>query len=535
MNKRKTLFYTIIFTIIFMIGWGVFCIFRTSNNINATNNIETTKYGAYLAAQHAIYVNDFETAPDLVKDFSDVEYQTVRDTRMLAEFLGGQIPNNVETLANEQNPASRMIYDTYLVQNDKWDELYKRYKSNKSAVYTPWRVWSAIAVDRITETQKHIDSLDFNASWRAFIRGQIYAEQGRADKAAAAFTSVTPEFMNVNDYLYIMSFYTAHNMVEAAEKLRQDFSSNPGGMFMADYDNIPKWEDFSGIKNQLAFSVIQNISHNNIMLYSDLSVLMMRFAQIIGPETPFFKNMVNYYLGQFFANTGGNYAKYMSNIDKDSPFYLFAKMRTDNSPKQLKKILNEYPLFIPALNKLVAYHTAMGDRRGALRILNRAMRNKKISGAGRAYIMKRRALVNLLFGDIDAAQRDIHDAARILTVDNEILSIQARIWAAQGREIENAYDYAMTLIKQNPTDVVAWDTIAVVVGVREGNDAALEILEKVGGTANTCSALFEHLGDAYATKGDKPAAHAAYMRAVELSDDGLSIVPKIKKKIRKIK
>ena len=324
--------------------------------------------------------------------------------------------------------------------------------------------------------------MDSNPSWRAFIRGQIYAEQGNIEKAAGAFANVAPEFMNTNDYLYVMSFYRANNMDDAAEKLRKDFSSNPGGMFMANYDDIPDWKSFVGPKNQLAFGLIQNVSHTQIMLYSDLSVLMLRFAQIIGPETRLFQNTINYYLGQFFANMGGNYGKYMNDIDKDSPFYLFAQMRMDDSPKQLKKILDKYPLFVPALNKLVAYHTAMGDRRGAVHIINRAIKNNKISDFGRAYLVKRRALVNLVFDNLNAAQRDVHEASKIVDVDSEILSIQARIWAAQGREIENAYDYAMAMIKKNPTDVVAWDTVAVVVGVREGNEAALEILENVGGT-----------------------------------------------------
>lgn len=535
MTKRKTLFYVIIFIISFMVGWGIFHAMRSNYNDNATGTIETTKYGAFLAAQHAIYVNDFETVPEFVKDFADVKYDNVKNTRILAEFLGGKIPMDVKDIATDQNPASRLIYDAYLAQNGRWDEMYKRHKSDKSAIYAPLRIWPAIAIDRRTETLKYIDSLEFNPSWKAFIRGQIYAEQGDKDAAAGAFANVSPDFMNINDYMYVMSFYRAHDMVAEAEKLHSDFTSNPGGMFMSDYDNIPDWENFRGTKNQLAFSLIQNVSHNQIMLYSDLSVLMLRFAQIIGPETPIFKNMINYYLGQFFANMGGNYAKYIDSIDKDSPFYLFGKMRGNNSPKQLKRILDKHPLFIPALNKLVAHHTAAGDRRSALRILNRAARNDKISGAGRAYIMKRRALVHLLFGDLNSAQRDIHDAAKVLTVDSEILSIQARIWAAQEREIENAYDYAMTMIKQNPTDVVAWDTVAIVVGVREGNDAALEILEKVGGTANNCSSLFEHLGDAYVKTGDKPGARAAYTRAIELSDDGLVIVPKIMKKLRKIK
>jgi len=518
-----------------MVGWGAFSILRNNYTAELTNTIETNKYGAFLAAQHAIYVNDFEMVPELVKNFADVQYDSVKNTRILAEFLSGKIPSDIEKFADDKKPASRIIYDAFLAQKGRWNELYKRHNTEKSAIYASLRIWPAIAIDRRTETLKYIDSLDFNPSWKAFIRGQIYAEQGNTEKAAGAFANVSPDFININDYLYIMSFYRAHNMNDAADKLRSDFSSTPGGMFMADYDNIPDWETFKGIKNELAFSLVQNVSHNQIMLYSDLSVLMLRFAQIIGPESPVFRNMVNYYLGQFFANTGGNYAKYMDTIDKDSPFYLFGKMRTDNSPKQLKQILNKYPLFIPALNKLVAHYTAAGDRRGALRIINRAIKNKKISGAGRAYIMKRRALVHLLFGDLNAAQRDIHEVSKVLTVDSEILSIQARIWAAQGREIENAYDYAMTLIKQNPTDIMAWDTIAVVVNAREGNDAALEILEKVGGTANSCSSLFEHLGDAYAANGDKPAARAAYTRAIELSDDGLSIVPKIMKKLRKIK
>lgn len=535
MTRRKTLFYVIFFIIIFMVGWGAFSFFRNNYSDNTTNTIQTTKYGAFLAAQHAIYVNDFETVPELIKDFNDVQYDSVKNTRILAEFLGGQIPTDVKDIANDKNPASRLIYDAYLAKNDRWDELYKRHNTEKSAIYAPLRIWPAIAIDRRTETLKYIDSMDSNSSWKAFIRGQIYAEQGDAEAAAGAFANVGTEFMNINDYMYVMSFYRAYGMNEAAEKLRNDFSSNPGGMFMADYDDIPDWKNFRGIKNALAFSLVQNVSHSQIMLYSDLSVLMLRFAQIIGPRTPMFQNMINYYLGQFFANMGGNYAKYMDAIDKDSPFYLFGKMRTNNSPKQLKKILDKHPLFIPALNNLVAHHTAAGDRRGALRIINRAMRHKKISGAGRAYIMKRRALVHLLFGDLNSAQRDIHDAAKVLTVDSEILSIQARIWAAQGREIENAYDYAMAMIKQNPTDIVAWDTVAVVVGAREGNDAALEILEKVGGTANTCSSLFEHLGDAYVINGDKSAARDAYKRAIELSDDGLSIVPKIMKKIQKIK
>ena len=141
----------------------------------------------------------------------------------------------------------------------------------------------------------------------------------------------------------------------------------------------------------------------------------------------------------------------------------------------------------------------------------------------------------MMFGDLERAQSDIHDVSKMQIIDPEILMIQARIWAAQNREIENAYNYAMAMVKRDPMDVVAWDTVAVVVGVREGSGAALEILEKIGGAADTCSALFEHLGDAYIATGKNDLARDAYNRAIELAEDGLVIVPNIKKKIRKIK
>ena len=106
---------------------------------------------------------------------------------------------------------------------------------------------------------------------------------------------------------------------------------------------------------------------------------------------------------------------------------------------------------------------------------------------------------------------------------------------SENREIETAYDYAMMLIKQNPADIMAWDTLGRVVAKREGVAAALEVLSRVGEVSASCSSLFDHLGDLYIQSGDKQAAKNAYLRAIELSDDGLVIVSEIKKKLRKIK
>ena len=119
-------------------------------------------------------------------------------------------------------------------------------------------------------------------------------------------------------------------------------------------------------------------------------------------------------------------------------------------------------------------------------------------------------------------------------MDIEVIALQSQIWAAQNREIEDAYQYAMAMIKKNPADVIAWDVLGQVVLVREGYGPAMEIYERVGATANTCSSLFEHLGDLYARGGRKELAVRAYKRAIELSSDGRVVVPFIEKKLNKL-
>ena len=122
-----------------------------------------------------------------------------------------------------------------------------------------------------------------------------------------------------------------------------------------------------------------------------------------------------------------------------------------------------------------------------------------------------------------------------MPLDGEILALQAKIWAARGRNIEDAYDYAMTLIRQDPTDIMAWDTLGVVITVREGAAPALDVIVRVADVAASCSSLFEHLGDLYVALGDDRLARDAYLRAIDLSDDGLVIVPELQKKLRKLK
>ncbi|MDE6477781.1 MAG: hypothetical protein K2L94_00865, partial [Alphaproteobacteria bacterium] len=346
------------------------------------------------------------------------------------------------------------------------------------------------------------------------------------------------DFMNINDYQYLMSFYRAHDMNDAADKLRNDFAQRPGSMFMLTYDDVPAWETFAGTRNQLAFSLVQNVSHTQVMMYSDLALLLLRFAQMTHTGAGDNADTIHYYLGQYFYNNNGDYAAHFSAISPSSPFYIFGQLRRADKTGDmalLQQAVTANPLFVPGINKLVAHYVQHGDKKNALRVLNRALGADDLTGIGRAFFLKGRAQVYLLFNELDNAQRDIHDAAAILPMDGDILALQAKIWAAQNRELDNAYDYAMALVRQNPTDIAAWDTLGCVVAVREGVDAALDVLARVGEVAGSCSSLFEHLGDLYSASGNKTLARDAYMRAIDLSADGLTVVPVLEKKLRKLK
>lgn len=505
---------------------------------NEKSVIPTTQYGAFLAAQHALYVNDLENMAKFSDVLTATEYAAVKNTKMLADFLSGKIPADAKTLKSEKDTVAKFVYDAYLLSQDKWKEFHNRHKADKSALAAPFRIWSAIANDWRTNTFKFIDGLPTNDSWKSFVCGQIYAELGDIDKANIEFAKVHPDFMNLNDYMYLMSFYNHFGLYEDARILREDFVARPGGLFMANFDNFPAWETFAGYKNQLVFSLIQSVSHTQAMMHSDLAMLFLCFAQATTPDVTQNSDAANYYLGQYFYVNNGDYQAYFDKIRSKSPFKLFAKLRLaerNGDIDQLLDILDDNPLFVPAIHSAVSKSIQNDNRRLALRIVNRALDIEDLGEIGRSFLYKTRAQINYTFGDLKDAQADLRTASKVLGADSDILSLQAKIWAAQNREIENAYDYAMRLVRQNPSDVFAWDTLGRVVAARESADAALELLSKVGEVSNTCSSLFEIMGDLYEQTGDCDRAQSAYQRAIELSDDGMVIVPKLERKIRKLK
>ena len=508
--------------------------------ITPRGKIPTTSYGAFLAAQHALYTNNFDKTAEFLEYVDDGarEYKSVEEMRVLTDFLNGKIPDDIKNLEKQKTIISRIIADSYLVQNDRWADVYSKHKNDRIRLMAPFRVWSGVALNRITETLKFIDKTDTNPSWQAFLRGQVYAERGNIKKAVAAFADVKPEFMNMNDYLYLMSFYKHNNLTAEANMLRTKFTTKPGSMFMINFTDTPDWSVYSGYKNQLAFNLVQTVAHTQSMNHSDLSLLLLHFAQNVAVKNQVQSDAVNYHAGLYMLSNMGNYQKYFSKIDKQSPYYPFVNLRLAEINRDMtavRRAIDAQPLFMPAVNQLVGWQTQDNDKKGALRTIDKSLQNTDISTSAKAYLHKMRAEVNFIFGDTDAAQKDIDSATILLQKpDPDVFSIQARIWAARGENLDKAYAYSLSLVRFAPADSCTWDTLGYVMRAREGLDAALDVMRRVGEVANSCSALFEHLGDMYMEANDEKLARDAYLRAIELSDDGLSVKPVLEKKLKRI-
>ena len=271
------------------------------------------------------------------------------------------------------------------------------------------------------------------------------------------------------------------------------------------------------------------------MIYTDLSLVFLRFAQIISNESNM--DAVNYYLGQYYFHNSGDYKSCYDKISKTSPLYLFSKLSVAEKNQDLntiKKIAHQNPLFVPAVQTVIREDVKNGDKNSALALLNRTLKHKNLPEEGKAHFLEQRAHVYLMFQDANHAQKDLFAAKEITGLTNNIMLLQSRVWLLQNRELDEAYNYAMALVKKNPSDVYAWDLVGQIVAKKEGIDAALDLMESVGAVA-TVSSLHEHLGDLYVQKGDKEKALRAYSQAIDLSDDCLVVVPLVKNKIRKLK
>ena len=531
------------YTGLFLVAAVVFCSYLLGQkvfNLNSQgrgpiDSVSDTDYGSFLAAQHALYINDFESASKMIGEVK-TNNKSIDDIKKLTNFFGGKMPENAEKLKDSKDVVDGLIYDAFLIQKGDWKSVYKRHNKDKSILAAPIRIFSGSKTGNPKDTAKFIDSMKTDANWKSFIRGQIAVLNNDIDTAAKEFAKVHPDFMNVNDYLYLMSFYKKNNMTEDMEILRNDFLAKVGGMYMLNYTEIPDWSNYEGYTNNLIFSLIQTVSHTQVMIYTDLSLMFLRFAEIISDGTN--QDAINYYLGQYYFYNNGDYQSSFNSIDKSSPLYLFGQLKIaekNNDIRAIAKIVRNNPLFVPAVQIIGRESIKNGNKSLALSVVNRALKQKNLPVLGRLYFLKQRAYVYIMFGDAKRAQRDITEIKDLeYKLAPDTLALQARVWAMQNKNLDEAYNYTMALIKANSSDIAAWDLLSLIVDKKESVENALEILERVGEITPT-SVVYEHLGDFYRKQGDTERAKQSYLRALDLADDYLIVVPFVQKKIRKLK
>lgn len=527
----------------FLLTVVIFCSFLLGQKMFEANlhdqeqggNVTSSDYGAFLATQHALYVNDFEAASKMMTEVK-TNNKSINQIKDRTDFFSGKMPQNAESFKDSKDIVEGLIYNAFLIQKDDWKSIYARHSKDMSALAAPLRIFSGVKTKNLKDTASFIDSMRADDNWKSFVRGQVAVLNNDIETATKEFAKVHPDFMNVNDYLYLMSFYKKNGMVEDMEILRKDFLAKVGSMYMSNYDDIPDWSNFDGYKNNLVFSLIQTVSHTQIMIYTDLSLMFLRFAQVISDDAN--QDMINYYLGQYYYHNSGDYESCFNKISKTSPLYLFGQLRIAERNKDIKaieKIVHKNPLFVSGIQAIGRESVKNGDKSRALSGFNKALKQKDLPIQGKLFLLKQRAYVYIMFDDAKRAQKDLDAIEDIdFKVSPDIMMLQARVWAMQNKNLDKAYDYAMTLIKINSSDTSAWDLLGLVVEKKESADNALEILEHVG-EITPSSNVYEHIGDFYKEKGDKERAKKSYMRALELSDDYLIVVPHVQKKIRKLK
>ena len=102
MKKIESLFISIsLFVVLVATGVAAWNI-TNKNTTGDTHQFPETKFASFLAAQHAIYVNDFDTALKLTKNLKDTDFTVVNNTKLISEFLGGNLPQDAKLLREEK-------------------------------------------------------------------------------------------------------------------------------------------------------------------------------------------------------------------------------------------------------------------------------------------------------------------------------------------------------------------------------------------------------------------------------------------------
>ncbi|MCL2369525.1 MAG: hypothetical protein FWC83_02515 [Alphaproteobacteria bacterium] len=497
-------------------------------------------FGNFLAFRHAIHTDNFDAVMRYAHRLKDIDAPRVQSQIAVSLFLAGNPGDSAAALSDDKNLSAQIAYYSYLASKGDWATLFRLSRQSDSVLLSPFRIWSGVATRHWTLTLRFIDSMPHNDDWKHFKRGMVFAETNRPAQAREQFSHVPADFLSLNDFLYMMTFLRENNFHDDADFLMKEFTSGPGGAYITN-DNIPSsFDEFRGPNNAFAFSMIQSVAHSPFIASTSAALMLLRAAEQIGDDSEN-NDALNFYLGaHFFDNNEERFKKYFASINPQSAFAPHAMMRIAESlptvraqTRELERILREYPLFMPALARLVNMNLQNCDMRGSLRIVNRALAAENMSDEQRGYLFKMRARIYRQSGRLENATDDAMRAMDILPNNPAILGEMARIWALTGENLFEANTFANSLINRFPTDVDSWVTLAMVVSANEGNDEALEILTRVARVAEHNSLLFKLLGDAFMKDNNLIRASGAYQRAIELSGDGQTCLRDLRQRLRR--
>ncbi|MDO4423235.1 MAG: hypothetical protein Q4C08_00355, partial [Pseudomonadota bacterium] len=156
MRKIERIFITASLLAIVAVTGGAIWNHTVKQSQESEYQFPASRFGAFLAVQHAIYVNDFDSAREFAKNLTNEQFPIVQSTIYISDFLSGRMPFDAHLLKSEKTMPARIIYDAYLVKNNNWKELHNRHKTDESALAAPLRIWPAIANDWRTNTFKFI-------------------------------------------------------------------------------------------------------------------------------------------------------------------------------------------------------------------------------------------------------------------------------------------------------------------------------------------------------------------------------------------
>ena len=88
----KTVFVLLAVLSILIISRGIDA--YRENDSRADQVVFDSDFGSFLAAQHAIYVNDFDTASKMLNslDSSVMKFDSVKQSKNMIDFLNGKMP-----------------------------------------------------------------------------------------------------------------------------------------------------------------------------------------------------------------------------------------------------------------------------------------------------------------------------------------------------------------------------------------------------------------------------------------------------------